>query len=71
LICNDERKRLAYAFKRSARATLTTSSTTGGAFAATAFNPLMPMSSFGIYASILILVVYLVTLVMFPPLMIF
>ena len=71
MICHDDRRRLAYAFRRAARATITTSSTTGAAFLANAFNPMMPMSSFGIYAAILILVVYAIIVLFFPPLMIF
>lgn len=62
---------MAYAFRRAARSTLTTSATTAAAFFANAFNPIMPMASFGIYAAILILVVYSVMVLFFPPLVIF
>jgi predicted RND superfamily exporter protein len=71
LIFKDERKRLAFAFRRAARSTLTTSCTTAAAFLANAFNPIMPMASFGIYAAILILVVYAIIVLFFPPLLIF
>ena len=69
-IGKDMRKRLAYSFRRAARATATTSSTTSAAFLANAINPMMPMSSFGIYAAILIVVVYAVIILMFPPIMV-
>lgn len=64
------RKRLPYSFRRASRATATTSSTTSAAFLANAINPMMPMSSFGIYAAILIVVVYAVIILMFPPIIV-
>ncbi len=62
----DKRRRLAYAFKRSARATATTSSTTSIAFLANAFSPIMPIQSFGIYASIIIACNYALIVMIFP-----
>ena len=66
----DRRKRLAYAFRRAARATLTTSSTTSVAFLANAFSPIMPIASFGIYAAVIITVCYGLVILFFPPLVI-
>ena len=68
---NDPRKRLSYAFKRAARATATTSCTTAAAFMANIANPIMPMASFGIYAGTLVIVVYLIIVLFFPPIIIY
>lgn len=70
LIRNDMRKRLAYSFRRAARATATTSSTTSVAFLANAFSPIMPIASFGIYAAVIITVNYALIIMVFPPLII-
>ena len=70
LIRNDMRMRLAYAFRRAARATATTSSTTSVAFLANAFSPIMPIASFGIYAAVIITVNYALIIMVFPPLII-
>ena len=69
-IGHDRRRRLAYAFRRAARATATTSATTAAAFAANASNPMIPMASFGIYAAVLILVCYALLILLFPPIII-
>ena len=70
LIRGDIRMRLAYSFRRAARATATTSSTTSVAFLANAFSPIMPIASFGIYAAIIIAVNYGVIILMFPPIIV-
>jgi predicted RND superfamily exporter protein len=70
LIRNDIRMRLAYSFRRAARATATTSSTTSVAFLANAFSPIMPIASFGIYAAVIITVNYALIIMVFPPLII-
>ena len=70
LIRNDMRMRLAYSFRRAARATATTSSTTSVAFLANAFSPIMPIASFGIYAAVIISVNYALIIMVFPPLII-
>ena len=62
---------MAYAFKRAARATAITSSTTAVAFLANAFNPIMPMVAFGIYASIVICVNYTLIIIVYPPVIVF
>ena len=69
-IADDKYKRLAYSFRRAARATAVTSSTTSVAFLANAFSPIMPISSFGIYAAIIISANYLLVILVFPPLII-
>ena len=61
---------MAFAFRRAARATALTSSTTCAAFFANMFNPLMPFASFGIYAGVLVVSVYGVVVLAFPPIMI-
>lgn len=63
--------RLAYAFRRAARATAITSSTTSVAFLANFFSPIMPIASFGIYAAIIISANYLLIIMIFPPVIIF
>jgi predicted RND superfamily exporter protein len=70
LIRGDVRMRLAYSFRRAARATATTSSTTSVAFLANAFSPIMPIASFGIYAAVIIAVNYGLIIMFFPPLII-
>lgn len=71
LMAGNDNKRLAYSFRRAARATAITSSTTSVAFLANALNPLMPIASFGIYAAIIISSNYLLIILMFPPVIIF
>jgi len=66
----DTRRRLAFSFRRAARATATTSSTTAAAFMANAFNPIMPLASFGIYAATLVSVVYVLIILYYPPIMV-
>ena len=63
--------RLAYSFRRAARDTAITSSTTAGAFLANAFNPMMPIKSFGIYAAVLIYCNYFLTIWIYPPVLMF
>ena len=47
-----------------------TSATTSAAFLANSFNPIMPVKSFGIYAGILVIVVYILTNLIYPPIVI-
>lgn len=70
LIRDDNRKRMAYSFRRAARATATTSSTTSVAFLSNAFSRIMPIASFGIYAAIIIAVNYVLIVLMLPPIII-
>jgi len=62
--------RMAYAFRRAARGTAVTSSTTAIAFLANAFSPMMPIKSFGIYAAIIVIVNFFLIILVFPPLLI-
>ena len=66
----DKKRRLAFSFRRAARATATTSSTTAVAFYANAFNPIMPLASLGIYGGTLLTVVYVLIILCYPPLII-
>ena len=60
-------RRLAFAFRRAGRATATTSATTAAAFLGGVWNPIMPMASFGIYCSTLVVVTYGLIILFFPP----
>lgn len=61
-----KRKRMAYAFRSSARAMAITSSTTSVAFFANIFSPLLPIKSFGIFAGVIIPINF-VLVIMFMP----
>ena len=65
-IANDEKRRTAYAFKRSFRAILVTSSTTAVAFLANAMSDIRPIRAFGIFAAILIPVNFLLIITVMP-----
>lgn len=65
------KKRMAYTLKRSAKAMFVTSSTTGVAFLANYFSPIMPIKAFGIFAAIIIPVNFLLVCWIFPALVIF
>lgn len=57
---------MAYTFKRASKAMLATSSTTGAAFLATGLSDIMPISSFGIFAGILIPMNFLLVITYYP-----
>jgi len=61
-----QKRRMAYAFRRAARAIALTSSTTSAAFMANIFSPLMPIVQFGVYAGIIIVVNYILIVMLFP-----
>mmetsp|Transcript_3343 Transcript_3343/g.3909 ORF Transcript_3343/g.3909 Transcript_3343/m.3909 type:complete len:126 (-) Transcript_3343:1629-2006(-) len=65
-LANDERRRTAYAFKRSFRAILVTSTTTAVAFAANALSDIRPVRAFGIFAAILIPMVFVLLIMTVP-----
>lgn len=65
------RKRLAYSFRKTAKAVAITSSTTCCAFVANAFSKILPIRAFGIYAAIIIPVNYILIYVMLPPMIVF
>jgi predicted RND superfamily exporter protein len=60
-------KRMAFAFRRAARAMAVTSSTTSVAFMANVFSPLMPIRGFGIYSGVIVPVNYLLVVMILPP----
>lgn len=61
---------MAVTFRRASKAMLATSSTTSAAFLATGFSSIMPISSFGIYAAILVPINYILVITFFPALLI-
>jgi len=69
-LANDERRRTAYAFKRSFRAILVTSTTTAVAFAANALSDIRPIRAFGIFAAILIPVNFFILILVLPSIQI-
>jgi predicted RND superfamily exporter protein len=62
----NNKKRMAYTFRRSSRAMFMTSSTTAAAFLANIFSPIMPIKSFGIYSGIIVPLNFIMTVTMFP-----
>jgi hypothetical protein len=58
--------RMDYTWRRASKAMLITSSTTIAAFLATAVSPIMPISSFAIYASVAIFLNYILCITFFP-----
>ena len=71
LLRDSKYKRMAYSFRRASRAIAITSSTTAAAFFANFFSPIMPIKSFGIFAGIVVLVNYVLTIMVFPSAVIF
>ena len=71
LLRDSKYKRMAYSFRRASRAIAVTSSTTAAAFFANFFSPIMPIKSFGIFAGIVVLVNYVLTIMVFPSAVIF
>ena len=69
-IASDQKKRMAYAFKRSFRAIAVTSSTTAVAFLANALSDLRPIRGFGIYAAIIIPVNFFIVILIMPSIQI-
>ena len=63
-------KRLAVAYRRSSRSMLSTSSTTTAAFIATGFSDIMPISSFGYFAGIMVAFNFLLVISFYPCIMI-
>ena len=59
-------KRMAYAFRSSARAMAITSSTTSVAFFANVFSPVLPIRTFGILAGVIIPVNFILVVMMMP-----
>lgn len=61
---------MALTFKRAAKAMLATSSTTSAAFLATGLSSIMPISSFGFFAGILIPMNFLLVIFFFPTIVV-
>lgn len=59
-------QRMLWAWTHTAQSTLNTSVTTAIAFVSTSITPVMPISSFGIYAAIAIVMNYVLTITFFP-----
>ena len=62
----NQRKRLAYTFRRAYKAILATSSTTAFAFLSNGFSSLMPISAFGYFAFVIVPVNYVLIVFYFP-----
>lgn len=62
--------RMTYAYKRAAKAMLITSTTTFGAFVATATSPLGEVACFGIFTALLVLANYIFVITYFPAVLI-
>ena len=60
-------RRMAYAFRSSARAMAITSSTTSVAFFANIFSPLLPIKTFGIFSGVIIPVNFILVILFMPP----
>jgi predicted RND superfamily exporter protein len=60
------KRRMAYSFRRSARAMSITSSTTAAAFFANLFSPIMPIRSFGAFSGFLIPMNFLLVVIVMP-----
>ena len=58
--------RMSYTIRRATNAMAITSATTFIAFLATYFSPIMPISSFGVWASTVVLINYLLVITYFP-----
>mmetsp|Transcript_6051 Transcript_6051/g.11498 ORF Transcript_6051/g.11498 Transcript_6051/m.11498 type:complete len:998 (+) Transcript_6051:160-3153(+) len=59
-------KRMGIAYSRTAQAVFNTSFTTAMAFVATAISPIMPISTFGIYAALCIVINYIMVITFTP-----
>ena len=68
---DDLNKRMSYTFRRATTAMAITSATTFIAFLATYFSPIMPVSSFGVWAGTAVMVNYLLVITYFPAMVAF
>ena len=64
---HDLERRMAYSFRRAARAMAVTSSTTSVAFLANITSPMLPIRAFGVFAGVIVPVNYLLVVMVFPP----
>ena len=67
---DDLHKQIAYSQRRASKAIFVTSFTTAVAFLATGFSALMPISTFGFFAAIIIPVNYLLVITVYPPVLV-
>ena len=67
---NNFQKRMNYTWRKATKAISTTSLTTAVAFLATGFSDIMPISAFGYFASIMVVVNYYFAVVTFPSFLI-
>ena len=63
--------RLAYTFRKSANSLFVTSITTAASFFATCISPIMPITSFGLFSGIVIIVNYLLIIFVLPCIYLF
>ena len=63
---NNFQKRMNYTWRKATKAISTTSFTTAMAFLATGFSKIMPISAFGFFASVLVVVNYCFAIIVFP-----
>ena len=66
----DLQARMAWTWKRSAHAMLTTTLTTGAAFMANGMSPIPPVAVFGIFTALLVFINYLFCITWFPAMII-
>lgn len=66
----NQKRRMAYTFRRTYKALLATSGTTAFAFLSNGFSSLMPVSAFGLFAFILVPINYILIVFYFPAFLI-
>lgn len=59
-----------YATNRASKAIFATSLTTAGAFAATTTSNIMPIASFGIFAALLVFMLFLINVLLLPSVLV-
>ena len=62
--------RVIFACNRASKAIFATSLTTAGAFVATMTSSIMPIAAFGTYAAILILTLFVLNVLLIPPVLV-
>merc|ERR1712146_736921 len=67
---SSSKDRIVQASVRASKAIFATSFTTAGAFLATSISKLMPIASFGIFAALLIINLFLINCTLLPPMLI-
>ena len=63
--------RLAYTLRKAVQAMLTTSATTAVSFLSTCLNPIMPIVSFGLFASLVVCLNFLMLIIVVPSIYMF